>query len=216
MADTKDIRVKRSWETDLQWRSRLARLDAEARDRREPIVPVEAQQHATYRDAEVMHVETQTIAPTKRNVTSTPFEDLHHRGQITKEEFEAAMQIAMVIENMQRPVSLRCASMEARVDNSGAGRDVLIERLTQVQFERAYSEWRDRLPTPRQMIIDMITTHGSLAMKARRYRMGWPKARQWLFRSLGLWIEIRDRVMKRIDERDVEAAYNRLGEGKIQ
>ena len=201
---------KRRGETDLQWRSRCARLDAEARDRMQPLVSPETAAHGDYRDADVMHVETQTVAVTKRNRLYGAFDDLFDRGVITKEQRDAVDEIAMVAEDMQRPVSLRCASLEARVDNSSGGRDVLIERLQQVHLEMAYTQWRQNLPTPKQMILQMVLHPGSLAMTARRYRMGWPKARKWLIRALDNWIEMRDRIASQVGQEDIEAAHKRI------
>lgn len=67
-----DPAAKRPHETHFQWRARLARLAQEKRDKSEPLVPAEAVQHGNYRDANVLHVETFTIACTKRNRGGTP------------------------------------------------------------------------------------------------------------------------------------------------
>lgn len=58
---------KRRDETEWQFRSRLARVRQEARDRTEPIVPKEAERHGDYEKGFVMHVETATKAHTLRN-----------------------------------------------------------------------------------------------------------------------------------------------------
>lgn len=210
MAAERDIRDKRPWETHFQWRGRVARLDADERVRSEPIVPIEAQRHGDYRDTDVMHIETQTIAVTKRNRFYTPFDDLHHRGVISVEQRDAVDEIQDVAAMVQSAVSVRCASLEARVDNAGGARDVLVERLGRVQLEVAYTRWRQALPVPRQMILDMVLQPGPLKAKAVRHGMGWPKARKWLLRALDRWIEIRDKVLDEVDQKDLDAAHQRL------
>lgn len=209
-AGVADPKIKRGWETHLQWQARLARLEAMERDRNEPLVPVEAERHAVYTDQVVMHVETNTRAQTKRNMTTSPFDDLYRRGTIDKDQYQASLEIAMVAEILQRPVSVRCASLEARVDNLGSARNLLIERLAHVQLEMVYSRWRQRLPVPRQLYLDMLLTPGSLFAKARSYRMGWPKARKRLIRALDNWNEIYDRIVREVDEEDVVAAHKRI------
>jgi hypothetical protein len=215
MAGETSIRDKRAGETDLQWRLRLARRDAMERDRKAPLVTPEAERHGDYRDTAVMHVETQTIAVTKRRMDATPLQVMHDRGGITTDQLEAAQQIEMAHEIVVGGVSVRGASLEARVDNSGAGRDVLIERLYLVQIEVIYSRWRLTIPTPKRMILDMIVSTKGPSAVARRYRTGWPKARRQLIRSLDSWLNIRDQVAKQIDERDVENAQKRVGGGVI-
>ena len=50
----------------------------------------------------------------------------------------------------------------------------------------------------------------SLVATARRYRMGWPKAQRLLSDALDLWLSIRDRIAREIDERDLAVAHQRL------
>lgn len=210
-----DFRSKRRGETDLQWRMRIAQEDIDRQAEQGPLVTDEAKQHGAYRLQFVMHIETYTLAYTSRNHSYSPFDDLLDRGTINKDQYEAAMQIQMISERIGRSVSVRGASLEARVDNSGSSSSVLLaERLIDVQLEVAFTRWRQRLPVPRSMILDMILMSGPLFRKARSYGIGWPKARKWLLRSLDNWIDIRDRIAKEIDEQDLVAAYHRLGCGE--
>lgn len=216
MKDRASVRDKRPDETEWQWRSRLLRLNAVERDRSQPLVTPEAERHAEYRNADIRHVETNTIAVTKRNVTASPIETLFHRGGITDEQFMAAEEVEMAHRITTGDVSIRSGSLESRVDNSGASRDVLFERLAMVRIERMYSRWRIVIPVPRQMILDMILGRGGMSMIARRYGMRYYRARNLLQRALDSWIDIREDVVRTVDERDLEAAHYRLGEGKVK
>jgi hypothetical protein len=138
---------------------------------------------------------------------------LWERGTITEEQYDAAIEIARIYEEIGRPVGLRCASLEARIDNSGSARDILVEHVARVRLEATYNRWRIYIPAPKRMIIDMAIGAISLTTAARRYRMRKVKARIRLVDALNLWIEFRDRAQKEIDERDVELAQNRAGGG---
>lgn len=210
-----DERSKKRGETDLQWRTRIAEMDHNIRDATGPLITAETEFQGDYRDEFVMHIETYTLARTKRNREQSPFGQLYDRGQITKEQYEAAVDIACAVERVQRSVSVRGASLEARVDCSGSASGLLVERLSVAKLEITYSLWRRRLPMPRQMIIDMIILPGSLFAKCRIYRMGWPKARKRLLDALDRWIELREKVAREVDEEDLRAAHLRLGEGAI-
>lgn len=203
-------RVKRPHETDLDWRQRIAKLDQDERDRSEPIVTAETERQGDYRDEFVMHLETQTLARTKRNRHTSPFLALYERGSIDKDQYGAALEIASVAERISSAVSIRGANFAARVDQSGSAHDALVEHLTTVRLEVAYSLWRGRLPMPRRMFIDMIVGHVPLKRTALRYRMGWPRAKALLIDALDRWIEVREKVAKQIDQEDVDAARKRL------
>lgn len=212
---TLDERRKRADETDLQWKLRVMQLDTELRDKSGPLVTKEAETHAEYRDEFVLHIETLTLARTKRNVTITPIMDLYNRGAIDKDQFSAAVEIQMAAEVVQSAVALRGASLEARVDNSGSARDALVEHIAGVRVARTYTLWRQRLPTPKRLVLDMLLERGSLASTARKHGASWPKARKILIRSLDRWIELREKVGQLVDDRDVEAIHLRIGEGLL-
>lgn len=201
---------KRRDETEWQFRSRLARLRQEARDRAEPIVPIEAESHGEYVSEDVMHVETGTRAPTKRRKSISSLVRMHQTGKLDNAQFEAAMRIARIAERIEGQVGVRCASLEGRVDCSSGNRDVLLERLGQVRDEIAYTRWRRQLPLPRRMILDMILVDRPLATTARIHGKRWERARETFIRALDLFTELRSRVSKDVDERDLFAAHARL------
>jgi len=152
------------------------------------------------------------VDPGKRqNPVARMFED----GQLTEEQFDAANQIAAVVEAIERIVSVRGASLEARVDCSGAARDLLIESLALIRLDVIYSAWRNRLPTPKRLVIDMLTANRSLVATARVHRVNWRKARKWMLSALDRWIEIREQHWHAIGEDDVQAIYAKLGCGVL-
>jgi hypothetical protein len=157
----------------------------------------------------------QSSATVKRNRRHDPIMSLYERGAITEEQHDAAVEIARIAEEITRPVGLRCASLEARVDNSGSARNLLIENLSRVQLEATYNRWRDRLPMPRRMVIDMVVDHRPIDATARIYNIGFRKARARLIHSLDRWIDIRSKMRELIDAQDVEAAQLRVGGGSV-
>lgn len=215
MTDRDDERRRKAGETNLQWRLRIEQMDADERRESGPILTRETERHGDYAEEFVMHIETMTLARTKRNRLMNPFKALYDRGVLTKEQLEATTEIAMAAERIQCAVSVRGASLEARVDNMGDGRDSLVERLALVRLEVTYSRWRQCLPTPKRMILAMLLEPGSLASKARRFHLGWPVARAKLLNALDLWIDKREQVMRNIDEAEVLGAQNRVGGGII-
>lgn len=140
---------------------------------------------------------------------------LWERGTISEEQYDAAIEIGRILEEIERTVGFRSASLEARVDNSGSAKNLLIEHLSQVQIEATYNAWRQRLPVPRRMVIDMVLGSISVTVAARRYRMRKTKARSRLIDALDIWLEIRAKILKEIDEHEVEAAHIRAGGGTL-
>lgn len=197
-------------ETMGQWRARLAIDRQMARKAGEPLIPAEAEHHGDYAEEFITHVETNTKAWTKRNRTSSALAIMHERGAITPAQFFAAAQIAMTAELIERAVCVKCASLEARVDQSGSARDHSIERLGIVRREQTYTRWRLTLPSPKRLVIDMVVSERPLVATARVYRVPWRKARMLLVDALDRWIEIERRVARDLDQDDLDRANRRL------
>ncbi len=136
---------------------------------------------------------------------------LHESGQISNEQHGAAMDICYIAESIERAVSIRSGNIEARVDCQAGDRDQLIESLTRIRLEMTYSNWRDRLPMPRRMVIDMVTNTQSLVNTARSYGVPWRKARGRLIDALDRWIDIREMIWRTIDEQNVMPIHFKLG-----
>lgn len=205
-----DPKAQRKDETFLQWQSRLARERQAERDRSTPIVPLEARQHGDYEDAFVYHDESGTKSSAPVRVAKSSLRLMNDRGALSDEQYYSALAIAGVAEMIERNVSVRGASMEARIDCSGSARSQIVESLHAVRMERAYTEWRNRLPMPRRLFIDMVTTDQALFAIARKYGMGWPKAQRLLRISLDRWPEIYRNAMRSIDQDDVDDAHRRI------
>lgn len=197
-------------ETMAQWRMRIAIDRQMARAPGEPLIPAEAEANGAYDDGFVVHVETNTKAWTKRNRTSSAITVMHQRGQLTPEQFSAAQEIAFVAEAIARNVGVTCASMEARVDHAGSGRDALVERLSAVRREQTYNRWRQTLPMPRRLVLDMLLSPRAMVASARIHNVPWRKARACMIDALDRWNAIGELVRREIGERDVDAAHARI------
>lgn len=210
----RDPRVKRRDETYALWQARLDAMSDFERETGEPIITPEAEAHGEFDDVFVPD-EGGHLAKTKRRRSASSMARMHEKGQITADQHAAAMEIALVAELIERSVSVRGASLEARVDSSGSGRDVLVERLAIVRLERAYSDWRRFLPMPRRMVIDMVLADRDLYATARMFRVSWPTARKRLIAALDRWTDIRERTWRDVDERDVLQRYAMIGCGVL-
>ncbi len=203
-------------ETHREWQDRL---DAAALIRRrpgEPLLPAEAEAHGIYDNRMVVHIETGTCVQTKRNRQQSALALMHERGAIAPAQFEAALQIARIAESIERAVSLRGSRLEPRVDFGGSARDMLTERLSQVRLEVTYNRWRDRLPMPRRMVIDMVIGDRDLVGTARLHNLPWREARRRLIAALDLWLELRDAVWREVDGESAGRVYRRLREGRLE
>lgn len=177
-------------------------------------LPPEAERHGDYIEVTVV-ADDGSQATVKRNRQHNPMMVLYERGSIDEDQFEAATEIIRAAELIGRAVGVRGASLEARVDCSGASRDMLIEHIGRVHLERTYSVWRDWLPTPKRMVIDVIVDGRPLKATSLRHRMDLRKGRKWVISALNYWIKLRAKIRDEIEEREVEAVYHRIGEGKL-
>lgn len=135
---------------------------------------------------------------------------MHSQGSLTDDQYYSAQQIAEIAEKIERSVASRCASMEARVDCSGSGRDALVESLRLVRAEAAYSTWRAMLPIPRRMVIDMVTRDTGLAKIAASHNMSWRRARDVLKTMLDAWPPIYQRHCREIGPEDLNRRHAAL------
>lgn len=208
-----EFREKRRNETWEEYKRRVSEADFSRRMRIGALVPPEAEMHGEYADVMVNHVETSTTATTRRNTARSPIESMLARGGLTPEQFRAAEEIVAVIELIRSDVGCRGAMLQMRVDQSRALIDAALESLARVRAEVAYSLWRQRLPMPRQMVIDMLTLPQPMFRTARSYGVGWPKARKLLTAALDRWDEALDQSMRRIDQAEVDAVLARIENG---
>lgn len=145
----------------------------------------------------------------------SPLHRMERLGKISADERAAAEEIAAVVERIGRAGSIRSASHETRVDYVNSGRDTLIESLGRVRAEMAYRAWRQAIPGPKAMILDMITTNQSFVRLARKHGLQWRTARKRLITALRLWPDMAAAARRDVTRDEVEALYARLGTGEL-
>ena len=141
---------------------------------------------------------------TVRRKSESPWVRMLEAGTISPEIFAAAQSIAYVHERISRAGGLKSGSLQARVDQCKSSGELLIERLADVHDEIAYSAWRKGLPMPRAMFLDMVLSSEPLSTTAKKYRMGWRRARKLLINNLEKYLEIREKIGKAIKPEDLE------------
>ncbi|WP_234831495.1 hypothetical protein [Sphingobium yanoikuyae] len=136
---------------------------------------------------------------------------LHRNGTIDKDQLEWAAQIANVYRSLEADVAVKVASLEARVDQSrGGGRAA--EGVLRVRMHLAYSYWRDMLPMPKQLVLDMIVGDAiGYSVAAGRYRVHKRKAKRFLIEALNRWPLCVARAFSVVDRSVVDA----LNEGRV-
>lgn len=210
MGKGRDPFARRAGETLWEWRARLAaQSEAEQRKGQDVVTPETRRQGGLSKEF-VTHAETGTTTTSYRRKSRSALAYMRERGSLTDDQFYSAQRIAEIGEMLQRSVSVGCASLEARVDCSGSARDALNESLYRVRAEGAYTEWRHKLPVPRRMVIDMVTSDAGLKAIARTHNMGWPKAQAILKDALDSWPDILAKYVARIDQEDIDRQHARL------
>lgn len=202
--------TKRAGETHFEWQCRIAYLNAIVRDAEQPLITPEAEQHARYETGFVRHVESNTMAHTRRNTTASQLEVLHSRGGITAEQLVSSEEIESVICVLTGDVGYRSVLMQMRVDQGHSPVDPGAERIAIVRAQAAYTLWRQRLPMPRRLVIDMIMLPQALVATARSYGVGWAKAKKRLSNALDEWPRVKERVWENVDEDTVQAVFARI------
>lgn len=132
---------------------------------------------------------------------------LHANGTIDAEQLEWAAEISNVHRSIESDVAISVASLEARVDGGGRGRSRVVESIKRVRLHLAYGLWRDDLPAPKGMVLDMIVgdTIG-YTVAAKRYRVHNRKAKRLLIQSIDRWPMCVDQVYRRYSDDDIKKA----------
>ncbi len=131
-------------------------------------------------------------------------------GKLSVDDFANAVEIAEVVEMLESGVAMRTATLE-RVDCSGSGRDALVEGLRRVRAEVAYTLWRDAIPTPKRMILDMICAQNvTYVALAASYGMHWRTARKRLVRALRAWPAAKDAARQSVSRDDLNEIHAQL------
>lgn len=130
---------------------------------------------------------------------------LHANGTIDNDQLEWAAEIANVYRSIESDVTVAVASLEARVDQSrrplGAA-----EGIRRVRLHHAYTLWRNALPAPKSLALDMIVGDQiGYTVAARRYGVHNRKAKRLLIAAIDAWPAFVDIAHRSVSADDVEA-----------
>lgn len=170
----------------------------------ERAVAIREQQAAMVRRQEAAEEATpETLA--KRRAHHDSLDQMEANGSITAEQRECAAQIANVHRSIESDVRIALASLEARVDGGGSGANRVAEGVQRVRMHRAYTLWRDSLPAPKQLVLDMIVGDAiGYTVAARLHRMSHHTARKRLLAALDAWPEFVAIAWRTVDADRVE------------
>jgi hypothetical protein len=112
---------------------------------------------------------------------------LHLNGSINDDQLAWAAEIAKAAESIERDVDVRTASLEARVDMSRRGTEAE-QRLSIVRLHMAYTHWREQLPAPKRLVLDMLVGDPiGFTVAARRHRVHNRRAKRELIAAIDRW-----------------------------
>lgn len=137
---------------------------------------------------------------------------LHKNGAIDDDQLAWAAEIAYAAESIERDVDVRTASLEARVDQSRTGAQVE-QRIGVVRMHMAYSRWREMLPAPKRLVLDMLVGDPiGYTVAARRHRVHWKRARRELIAAIERWPNCTDWAYRTVTDEDLERVREALAE----
>ncbi|MEG3089601.1 hypothetical protein [Sphingomonas sp. PB4P5] len=140
---------------------------------------------------------------------------LHANGTIDAEQLEWAAQIANVHRSIEADVAVKVASFEARVDQSTRG-GAVGERIHRVRMHHAYGIWREMLPAPRALVLDMIVGDAiGYTVAATRYRVNKRKSKRLLLEAIGRWPMCVAAAFSAIDQGMVDAMNEAVAPGHV-
>lgn len=154
-----DPYAKRHGENFLEWRSRCAALDLEAKDKSRPLVSVEASRHGDYRDEFVTHVESNTIAKAPRNRVSNIVDRWFREGGIG---FDGGAKIAvercLTLWEARPTIGQHCAKYEPHIPSGGnPGYE------NEMDLKDELDTFRGWFPTPHWLIFENVVRWGQPA-----------------------------------------------------
>lgn len=136
---------------------------------------------------------------------------LHANGSIDDDQLAWAAEIGKASESIEHDVDVRTASLEARVDTSPGRSDLVEQRLSVVRLHVAYTRWRDMLPHPKRLVLDMLVGDPiGFSVAAARHRVHKRKAKRELIAALDRWPECKAFARAQIDQDGLDAACENL------
>lgn len=196
-----DPSAKRPDETDLQWRSRLAREQETKRKLGEDVITPERRAKG---DLEEVGAKEQGRHRSYRAKCRSAALRLYERGALSAEQAAAAVEIRAIAERVMSAVSVKGASLEGRVDCQSGANDSGLETLRRVRAEQAYNEWRLKIPSPRGMVLEMIFEDSHFAAIAKQHNSYWRKAIMDYKNALDLWGDCLRSARARIHQEDLD------------
>jgi hypothetical protein len=143
------------------------------------------------------------------NTHSGALAQLHANGTIDADQLEWAAEIANVYRSIEAGVAVKVASLEARVDHAGSGRDRVREGVRRVRLHIAYGFWRDALPAPKALVLDMIVGDAvGYSVAAERHHVHKRKAKRLLIWALDHWPTCVQRACREVSQADIDAIEN--------
>lgn len=131
---------------------------------------------------------------------------LFRNGTIDAEQLEWAAEIANVHRSITSGADVAIASLEARVDQSRRPDSLVLEGLRRIRLHVAYGIWRDQIPAPKGLVLDMIVGDAiGYSVAARRHRVHNRKAKRLLLAAINNWSACVEQAY-RISERQIEEA----------
>ena len=134
---------------------------------------------------------------------------LHRNGVIDDQQLEWAAQIANVYRTLTADVDVSVSSLEARIDESRGGREMVGESTHRVRMHLAYGYWRDGQAVKRQMVLDMLVgdTIG-YTVAAHRHRCHKRRAKKLLIDAINAWPDAVSRAFRLWSDEEIEQAQN--------
>ena len=135
---------------------------------------------------------------------------LYLSGALSADQLAWSIEIAMVHAQIIRDVTVRCISLETRVDNGGGGDRAFWEALGAVRREWAYGRWRDDLGEIAGAILAIIVDDCPITLIARQRGMHVRRMRKALSDALDAWPKTMRDACDWIDPAELAAAHTGL------
>lgn len=93
------------------------------------------------------------------------------------------------------------------MDSSRQCGGLVVESVRRVRLHLAYGYWREGLPQPRQMVLDMIVGDPiGYTVAAKRYGVHNRKAKRFLLDAINAWPDCVGQAYRGYSEDDIQAA----------
>lgn len=140
---------------------------------------------------------------------------LHANGTIDSEQLEWTAQISNVHRSIEADVAVKVASFEARVDQSSRS-GAVGERIHRVRMHHAYGIWREMIPAPKALVLDMIVGDAiGYTVAATRHRVHKRKSKRLLLEAIQRWPMCVAAAFSVVDQSAVDAMNDAVDPGRV-